>query len=375
MAHSTSTHNQLNVRVIGRDFSVALPHDSDDARRAHLHSAWQRCVPTESVDRDAIAIDCSRGFSSDSPESAWQNLGDRVATAITTEVLRVGVGEYLLFHAAGVATKDGDVLVLCAGPGTGKTTASAVLAKHFGYVSDEMIAVDPESGEVSPYPKPLQVIVPGSGSRKDLVGPDDLKLLHPPQTLRLRQLFILDRERDPAESFAPTIEPIDVPLALELLISQISSLYLLPTPLQLLCRYLADSAGPLVIRYAEADTLPALLADWLEEERPDRAPAFTWSPSDTSGAPLDAPSGSRFQRRAPLDAVQLDDALAILIHSEFFVLAGIGTTIWNATAEPATVDDVLARVVAEHGAHDDAAAIVSSVLQNFVHQGILANVP
>jgi hypothetical protein len=66
-------------------------------------------------------------------------------------------GRYLLLHAA--AAQRGDFGVVFPAPsGSGKTTLVAGLVRAgFHYLTDEAAAIDPASGLLEPYPKPLTV--------------------------------------------------------------------------------------------------------------------------------------------------------------------------------------------------------------------------
>jgi hypothetical protein len=71
-------------------------------------------------------------------------------------------GEHLLFHAGAVqADRSG---VLLAGPsGSGKSTLCAALAlAGLAYLSDELVALDLDTGWLLPYPKPI-TLKPGPG--------------------------------------------------------------------------------------------------------------------------------------------------------------------------------------------------------------------
>jgi hypothetical protein len=63
----------------------------------------------------------------------------------------------VLVHAAAVAR--GDSALVLAGPmGAGKSTlAAALVAAGLGYLTDEVVALDPDTGLVHPYPKYLSV--------------------------------------------------------------------------------------------------------------------------------------------------------------------------------------------------------------------------
>lgn len=69
----------------------------------------------------------------------------------------------LVLHAGAVSSGDGGLLF--PGPsGAGKSTLTAALvARGFGYLSDEAAALDPDSLEIEPYPKPMSLDVSSLG--------------------------------------------------------------------------------------------------------------------------------------------------------------------------------------------------------------------
>ncbi len=59
----------------------------------------------------------------------------------------------LVLHA-GAVERDGDVIVIVGESGAGKSTLTASLVQRgHGYLTDEVVAIDPDSFEVTPYPK------------------------------------------------------------------------------------------------------------------------------------------------------------------------------------------------------------------------------
>ncbi len=77
-----------------------------------------------------------------------------------------GTGDSLLFHA-GAVERDGRVVVIAGISGRGKSTLTAALVRAgFRYVTDEMAIIDPKSGWVRPYLKPLDL----DDSSLDLLG-------------------------------------------------------------------------------------------------------------------------------------------------------------------------------------------------------------
>lgn len=64
-------------------------------------------------------------------------------------------GDLVRVHAA-VAERDGLAVVLPASMEAGKTTlVTALVRDGFGYLSDEVAAIDPRAGDIFAYPKPL----------------------------------------------------------------------------------------------------------------------------------------------------------------------------------------------------------------------------
>ena len=68
--------------------------------------------------------------------------------------------DQLILHAAALSL-DGRGVLLPGPPGSGKSTlAGALVAAGFDYLTDEAAAIDTETLEVAPYPKPLSLSAP-----------------------------------------------------------------------------------------------------------------------------------------------------------------------------------------------------------------------
>lgn len=84
-----------------------------------------------------------------------------LAWHVNRAVIDASVGRFHLMHASAV-TRAGVTVVLPADMESGKTTTAAgLLREGYGYVTDEAVAVDPETGAVHPFPKRLS-LDPGS---------------------------------------------------------------------------------------------------------------------------------------------------------------------------------------------------------------------
>jgi PqqD family protein of HPr-rel-A system len=76
--------------------------------------------------------------------------------------------DMLLLHA-GAVERDGHVIVIAGVSGDGKSTLTAALAASgFRYLTDELVAVEPTTGIVGPFAKPLDL----DGASRDLLGID-----------------------------------------------------------------------------------------------------------------------------------------------------------------------------------------------------------
>lgn len=338
----------LRVRILG---TVVRFDDLRPVMRESLLRDWSRCVVTGPPKPDDVAVELGTGRS-----------GYALASRLTLLALEQLAGTHLMLHAAGLADPAGRVLVLVGPSGTGKTTAALTLATSgWGYVSDETIAVD-KAGRVLPYPKPLSIVDPAESHGKTNHSPDALGMGTAPRNLRVGAVVILDRELETAQ---PTLDPLPLLDAILELAAQSSYLIRLDSPLQWLCRLLDQVRGAHRLTYTEiADTVPLLA------ELTSRAPAEVepWQPLPLPG-PAEAAPGLLVATR-PRDAVQIGDEALILVDSTPVRLSPLGLTIWRRAATPATVADLLAAAVAEHGDHKDAARVVADAVDRMVEAGL-----
>lgn len=82
---------------------------------------------------------------------------NQVLWHVTQRVTDDNEGKLLLLHASAMAK--GDRAVLLAAPSeSGKSTlAAGLLRAGFDYVTDELVAIDPDTGLIQPYPKPISI--------------------------------------------------------------------------------------------------------------------------------------------------------------------------------------------------------------------------
>lgn len=290
-----------------------------------------------------------------------------LSTDVTLAALEQRRGEALwMLHAAGLADADGNVVVLSAPSGTGKTTAARHLSRRFAYVSDETVGVCAD-GTVVPYRKPLSVIVAES-PHKVQVAPSRLHDSAPlVEALRVAAIVVLDRRHDGPDT--PVTERLDLAEALELLAPQTSYLSDAPAPLHLIRDLLDAVGGARRIRYREATSLDGPIEDLLAAAvavPPAAPPSRSASPAFAGATPSVA--AGAYARTAVVDALDLEDGrLALLRRSQtgssVHVLDGIGPAVWEA-ADGRTLAEITDAVTAAHGQPEgaDARSLVAAAI-------------
>lgn len=354
----------VGVRV-GIDLSGLTPPDRETVTRA-----WH--------DTRVNGTEADVTIAPVSSDREGQTLSD-LSSAVTQAAIQARRGELWMLHAAGLAADDGGVTVLVGPSGAGKTTATRLLARTWGYVSDETVGIAAD-GRVHAYRKPLSVITEGQGYKVQH-APRDLGLLPLPDApLRVRRVILLDRS-DTRERARLT--PVPASEALVLLAPHSSALASMPRPLRTVMDVLSRTGGVMRAEYAEAEELVGLLKEVAHSDA-DIGIAATQAPPDTATidpAPLaetaSPPSiaGQRYHRSAVVDALSLpDDRLAVLTaeadgRGVLRVLAGAAPLLWDA-ANGATRDDLL-RAVTVGEADDEAERCVDGILAQLVETGLL----
>jgi len=259
------------VDAFGVPVAIRCEGSASEALAAAGHRAWGRCVVDGRAaeaevavmvdeDPDGLATARARGtLAYPDVDTALHFL----SSAVTVRAIEARSGALVMLHAAGLASSDGDVVGFVAPSGTGKTTLARTLGAHYGYVTDETLAID-AGRTVLPYPKPLSVI--HGGAVKEQWGAESLDLVPvPPGRLRLVRLALVERDASVGES--PQVEEVPLLHGLAELAEQVSYLSRLPRQLHTLAD-LVESAGGLVrIRYREARDLLPLMPELLSERR------------------------------------------------------------------------------------------------------------
>ena len=351
----------LRLRVMGVTVEVAAP---DRPTRDRLAHQWSRAVH-ETGSEPVESITATAGTAS---SQAAQDYA--LTTQVTVAALRATAGRRVNLHAGGLADEQGRVLALVAPSGTGKTTATRILAQHLGYLSDETVSIAPD-GVVSPHPKPLSVVVHlDRPFEKDQVSPDDLGLLPTPDRGTLARLVVLHRGSDAPRG----LTRLDTAQGLLELIEQSSSLAQLPTPLQALMALTAACGGVWSLGYDEigdhVHDLVGLLADETAAP-PDTSPALVWHEGGDV-FPLVEGEGDRVARLPWVEAVELGGQLLVLNTSRAWLLADLTATVWLLLSEPRTMDELVAAAQEEHGEHPDARSIVEEAVRTLAEESLVA---
>lgn len=256
------------VEAFGVPVIVRCEGDQVDALTAAGHRAWSRCiVPEDSPSREPEAavnlmVDSDadrRAAARAEGVLAYRDVPSalhHLSSAVTVRAIEQRVGSLVMLHAAGLASPDGDVVGFVAASGTGKTTLARTLGAHYGYVTDETLAVG-AGRTVLPYPKPLSIVNPDS-QVKEQWSPESLDLVPAPDArLRLVRLVLIDR--DPLAPPVPTIEDVPLLEGLADLAEQVSYLARLPQKLHTLSELVASVGGLTRVTYRNArDLLPLM---------------------------------------------------------------------------------------------------------------------
>ena len=351
---ATTGGTAVRIDVVGSTVVVGTP-DAATARR--LIADWSRCGAGQQDSDDDASTGVAPEFTVSGEERSFHGL----ATNVTMRLIGRLAGTHVMLHAAGLATDDGRVLVLVGVSGAGKTTAAARLCLDaFGYVTDELVAVTPE-GSVLAYPKPLSVVEAAAGHAKHQYGPDRLGLRPAPEGLRSGPFVLIERHPDAA---VPVLEEVPLVEALLELLPHTSSVIYLHNPLQVLCRLL-DDGGAYRLTYAEIEDAGPLLGSlplrpapqaWAPEPQPEVMP-LVWD--------------GRYRRRPVADAVRIDGEVVTMATGAPVRILGVGVSIWEATAVPASFEDLVDAAVAAHGDHPDAVQIVEQAVGLMLESGVL----
>ncbi|MCG7418038.1 hypothetical protein MHY30_11050 [Microbacterium sp. ACRRU] len=247
--------------------------------------------------------------------------------------------------------------------GRGKTTAARHLGRHYGYVSDETVAVDADL-TVYPYRKPLSVIVEGKPF-KEQIAPSDLGLLPlPAAPLRLAGITLLDRDPHTDE---PGAFPVDLIDAICEMTPQISYLPELPSPLQYVARIIAQVGAVTRLIYRDAADLPGLVEEMFAAPPPG---AQLWA-----AAPAAVETGP-WRSTEIDDAILVDGRACILQEGMVTALDHRGSLVWTMCREGADTHEITEAAISALGdpGRGDAGALIDQTLGELADHGLLTRV-
>jgi hypothetical protein len=327
--------------------------------------AWSRCNARVVSDQHT-----SQAFETLNRPVAlsWTQFHENLVSWATLKAIESGRGELFMFHAAALSCPNsGATIVLTAESGTGKTTATLNLAKALGYVTDETAAFGADR-KLYPYAKPLSLLPTSKQRPKTQYSPEDLNLLLPDIEPYVAAIAILDRDRT-GETISPAFERLPIADALKQIIPQISSLAHLDRGLVQLCQQIDSLGGVIRLRYSEASELIHVVTELLASQRPHQI--GEWSALDIDITGTDAVGTGCYRRVHVNDAIWLGNETAILMNEEYFVLSGIGPSIWKSLSSWKSSAQLLEEIVAEHGRPSGADLMLNEQLGVLVKQGIL----
>ena len=188
----------------------------------------------------------------DSVEQGLQDLTSRITVAMIEQLVGTGV----MLHSAVIGDPESKrALALVGVSGSGKTTASRFLGSKLAYLTDETAIISDE-GVVSPYPKPLSVIVDPNAPKEqqnpveaglNVVDPEDCGY-------KLTRIVLISRDEQAKE---PRLERVPLHEALVFLSEQSSGLAKHPEGVVSLAKLVERCGGVWRLVYSEVeDTLP-----------------------------------------------------------------------------------------------------------------------
>lgn len=188
----------------------------------------------------------------DSVEQGLQDLTSRITVAMIEQL----VGSGVMLHSAVIGDPESKrALALVGISGSGKTTASRFLGSKLAYLTDETAVISDE-GFVTPYPKPLSVIVDPNAPKEqqnpveaglNVVDPED-------RGYKLTRIVLISRDEQAKE---PRLERVPLHEALVFLSEQSSGLAKHPEGVVSLAKLVERCGGVWRLVYSEVeDTLP-----------------------------------------------------------------------------------------------------------------------
>ena len=372
----------LCLNVLGQQFVVRWGRAVTWQQRVSMSSAWARCassrepllppVPVEPLSGSPFtaSVTCTSGKDDAGTfqlaAASFEELAENLTSRLTVAAILANAGELTMLHACGVADPaSGAVVALVAKSGTGKTTAASVLARTYGYVTDETVAIAWD-GSVVPYPKPLSV-KQQHGSPKRQASPDEFGLQPAPVLPYIQSIVLLNRIEG-ARPAAPVLERVPLADAVLALVPESSSQAEVVDPLQSLCRLIESVGGVWQVTYSEAADLPTALEPLF---RVQPATQTAWEPTAAKSLRRPQIPAGCIERTNPKDAVSIDGDLLIMLDNQIVRLSGIGPAVWEACANPVSVEGITTYVGCAHGKPEGYREAVAGAIEQLIAKSIL----
>lgn len=360
----------LTVRLT---FGPGLEEIADE-----VATLWEHLRATDSAEPPRIALDyalAGRTRTSGTLQlHAMPSATYTVSGHITREMIRSLIGTRLLLHAGAVVHPELGTVLLVGASGAGKSTSATQLGRTGGYLTDELTILDPESFELSPYPKPVSRHDPDLGAKRDHALPD--LGLHPvpgppaPSTSAQdaasapSMVVLLDRIREDEDGERSRAVRVPLPEALVRIVPQTSSLWMLPGGLSALAALLETTGGALEVRYREASELEELLRG--------APPGASGEATEIEGRDgPDAVEDGQVAIAPFRQALAVEAGVFVLGRSEAVHLSGLAALVWDLLQDSGTLTraELEEQIVQELGEHPESAALLDAALAELLDRG------
>ncbi|GIN04309.1 hypothetical protein Pve01_59670 [Planomonospora venezuelensis] len=379
MTLSASPRHVVSVTALGTEVHVEVAGGHADTVAAELLRAWSRCDARRVddaqgrsvrvvVDDDPAAIDDAAARGSIAGPSA-SVVADQLALAVTLQAIAANEGDLLMLRAAAVADPETGRCVVLVGPtGSGRSTAARTLGRHFGYVTDDTVALTP-SLDLLPYRKPLAVGETAEGLR----SPDELGLREAPEALRPAAVLLLERH---SEGFVPPeLIELSTAEAVAHLSGNASYLRSLDRPLHRLAALVEEVGAVHRVDYREADDLVAVTQQLLNHPTPRDIEPEPDEPTLTELLGRATPGDGPSVRCEDFVDLHVSDGVGTVMLGETVVaLSFLATRIVTLLGDgAATLDDLAEALLVEFGEPEsgDARSLVETHVADLVEVGVL----
>lgn len=383
MTVPASPRRVVAVTALGARVHVEVAGSQADGVATDLLRAWSRCdaQPVDEatgrtvrvlVDDDPATVEdaSAHGLIAGSSGAV---VSDQVARAVTLQVIDANDGDLLMLRAAAVADPGtGRCVVLVGASGSGRSTAARTLARHFGYVTDDTVALTADLDLLS-YPRP----VPYDDRAPGLQSPDDLGLRRAPADLRPAAVLLLERHAE--GHVPPVLTELPTAEAIAHLSGNASCLRSLDKPLHRLADLVEAVGAVHRVDYREADDLVAVAQELLNH--PTQVDVETDLHLEPTVVELlgsgTEDGGERVRRRDFVDFHVRDGVGCVMLGETVVAISRLATRILTLLGDgSATLDQLAEALLVEFGEPEsgDARSLVQTHVDDLVDVGVLTRV-